>query len=194
MKSARHHSALILDRDGVINEDSDHFIKSREEWIPIPGSLDAIARLSCAGFRVAIATNQSGIARGLLTMSQMNAIHHDLAEQVAARGGRIEMIAYCPHGPDQNCSCRKPKPGLLEEIASRMGIGLAGVPFIGDSLRDIEAARVVGASPWLVLTGKGQQTLTTLMENAQEELLLDLPVFRDLASLADMFLRQSGAP
>jgi D-glycero-D-manno-heptose 1,7-bisphosphate phosphatase len=149
---------IILDRDGTINEDSDQYIKSPAEWKPIRGSLEAIARLTQGGWRIAVATNQSGIARGLFDMATLNAIHAEMHRAVAQAGGRIDAIFFCPHAADSNCECRKPKPGLLREIASRMDVNLAGVPMVGDALRDLEAAVTAGAKPWLVLTGKGKMT------------------------------------
>lgn len=149
---------VILDRDGVVNEDSDAYIKSPDEWVPIPGSLEAIARLNHAGYRVVIATNQSGVARGLFGMGELDAIHQKLHTALARLGGQLDGIYFCPHGPDDGCACRKPRPGLLLEIAARHGIELTGVPAIGDSLRDLEAARAVGATPILVRTGKGRTT------------------------------------
>ncbi len=149
---------VILDRDGTINQDSDQYIKSPLEWKPVPGSLEAIARLTQGGWRCVVATNQSGIARGLFDMSMLNAIHAEMHRAVNQAGGRIEAIFFCPHAADSNCECRKPKPGLLREIATRMGAELAGVPMIGDSLRDVEAAVAAGAKPYLVLTGKGKKT------------------------------------
>ena len=149
---------VILDRDGVINYDSAEFIKKPEEWIPIPGSLEAIARLNQAGYRAVIATNQSGVGRGLLDMATLNAIHDKMHKALAHVGGRIDAVFYCPHAQDANCGCRKPKPGLLEDITRRFSVDLAGVPCIGDSLRDLQAAAQVEAQPILVLTGKGKQT------------------------------------
>ena len=149
---------VILDRDGTINQDSDQYIKSPAEWKPIPGSLEAIARLTQGGWRIVVATNQSGIARGLFDMSTLNAIHAEMHRTVNLAGGRIDAIFFCPHAADSNCECRKPRPGLLREIGSRLDIELAGVPVIGDSLRDVEAAAAVGAKPYLVLTGKGKAT------------------------------------
>ena len=149
---------LLLDRDGVINLDSDQYIKSPAEWKPIPGSLEAIARLTQGGWRIVVATNQSGLSRGLFDMSTLNAIHTEMHRAVGQAGGRIDAIFFCPHASDSNCECRKPRPGLLLEIASRFGVELKGVPMIGDSLRDVEAAAAVGAQPWLVLTGKGRNT------------------------------------
>jgi D-glycero-D-manno-heptose 1,7-bisphosphate phosphatase len=149
---------VVLDRDGTINYDSDQYIKSPAEWKPIPGSMQAIARLTQRGWRCVVATNQSGIARGLFDMATLNAIHAEMHRAVGQAGGRIDAIFFCPHAADSNCECRKPKPGLLREIASRFDIELAGVPMIGDSLRDVEAAAAAGAQPYLVLTGKGRQT------------------------------------
>ena len=169
---------IILDRDGTINEDSDQYIKSPAEWKPIPGSLEAIARLTQGGWRVVVATNQSGIARGLFDMAALNAIHAEMHRAVNLAGGRIEAIFFCPHAADSNCECRKPKPGLLREIASRMDTGLAGVPMIGDSLRDVEAAAAAGAKPYLVLTGKGKKT------RAAGGLPPGTEVFPDLAAVA----------
>jgi D-glycero-D-manno-heptose 1,7-bisphosphate phosphatase len=149
---------VILDRDGTINQDSDQYIKSPAEWKPIPGSVEAIARLTQGGWRCVVATNQSGIARGLFDMQTLNAIHAEMHRAVNQAGGRIDGIFFCPHAADSNCECRKPKPGLLREIGSRMDVSLKGVPMIGDGLRDLQAAAAVGAKPYLVLTGKGRKT------------------------------------
>jgi len=149
---------VILDRDGTINQDSDQHIKSPSEWKPIPGSLQAIARLNQGGWRVAVATNQSGIARGLFDMATLNAIHAEMHRAVGLAGGRIDAIFFCPHAADSHCECRKPKPGLLLDIAARLEVDIAGVPAVGDSLRDLEAAAAAGAKPYLVLTGKGKKT------------------------------------
>lgn len=150
---------VILDRDGVINEDSDAFIKTPDEWKPVEGSLDAIARLSRAGWRVVVATNQSGLARGLFSMDTLNAIHTRMRRELAQAGGQLDAIFVCPHGPEDGCRCRKPAPGLFDDIARRYETSLRGVPAVGDSLRDLEAATAVGCSPWLVRTGKGLRTL-----------------------------------
>ena len=149
---------IILDRDGVINYDSDQFIKSPEEWKPLPGSLEAIARLSQADYRVVVATNQSGVGRGLFDMAMLNAIHDKMCKAVAHTGGRIDAVFFCPHAADADCGCRKPKSGMIEEIATRYNMSLEGVPAIGDSLRDLEATARLGAQPMLVLTGKGVKT------------------------------------
>lgn len=150
---------VILDRDGVINLDSELYIKSPEEWTPIAGSLEAIARFTQAGFRVVVATNQSGLGRRLFDMATLNAIHEKMHKAVGQLGGRIDAVFFCAHAQDAGCACRKPQPGMLLEIAERFNVGLGGVPAIGDSLRDLQAARAAGARPILVLTGKGEQTL-----------------------------------
>ncbi len=150
---------IVLDRDGVINYDSTEFIKSPDEWRPIPGSLEAIARLNHAGFRVVVATNQSGIGRGLFDMATLNEIHLKMHRALAMAGGRIDALFYCPHTADAQCECRKPRTAMLRDIGVRFGVDMTGVPCIGDSLRDLMAADAVGAQPMLVLTGKGEKTL-----------------------------------
>jgi D-glycero-D-manno-heptose 1,7-bisphosphate phosphatase len=150
---------IVLDRDGVLNFDSAQYIKSPDEWRAIPGSVEAIARLNHAGYRVVVATNQSGIGRGLFDMGTLNAIHEKMHKALAQAGGRLDALFYCPHSGDSSCDCRKPKPGMLREIGKRFHTDLAGVPCIGDSLRDLHAAEAVGAQPILVLTGKGEKTL-----------------------------------
>ena len=149
---------VILDRDGVINHDSPSYIKSPEEWKPIARSLDAIARLTQADFRVVVATNQSGVGRGLFDMATLNAIHDKMHRAVGQAGGRIDAVFYCPHPMEANCGCRKPRPGLLEDIGRRFNTILKDVPCIGDQLRDLQAAAAVRAQPILVLTGKGAKT------------------------------------
>ena len=177
---------LILDRDGVINQDSDAYIKSLDEWIPIPGSIETIAQLSKAGWTVAVATNQSGIARGYYSLATLDAMHARLRELVAAQGGEVGLIVYCPHGPDDGCDCRKPRPGMLRTIANHYAVDLAGVWFVGDSKGDLEAARAVDAQPVLVRTGKGEQTLS---KGVPEATL----IFDDLASIASALIHtQAG--
>jgi D-glycero-D-manno-heptose 1,7-bisphosphate phosphatase len=170
---------VILDRDGVINEDSKGYIKSPAEWKPIPGSLEAIARLNRAGYRVVVATNQSGIARGLLDLDMLIRIHEKMNHAIAEAGGVIDAVFFCPHGPESMCACRKPRPGMFHDIARRLQLELTGVPAIGDSLRDLQVAEATGAKPVLVRTGKGEQTL--------EELggIQGLLVFDDLARAVD---------
>ncbi|UFH49377.1 D-glycero-beta-D-manno-heptose 1,7-bisphosphate 7-phosphatase [Pseudomonas sp. KNUC1026] len=172
---------LILDRDGVINQDSDAYIKSLEEWVPIPGSISAIAELSKAGWTVAVATNQSGIARGYYPLATLDAMHARLRELVAGEGGEVGMIIYCPHGPDEHCTCRKPLPGMLEQIAAHYSVPLEGVWFVGDSASDLQAARAAGAQPVLVKTGKGERTLSKGLE-------ADTQVFEDLAAVAQALI------
>ncbi len=153
------HRYILLDRDGVINHDSDAFIKSPDEWQPIEGSLEAIALLNSAGFKVIIVTNQSGVAKGLLDENMLANIHSKMIQLVNNKGGDIEAIYYCPHGADSDCECRKPKPGMLETFAKDFDVTLSTITVIGDSLRDLQAAEAVGAEPILVKTGKGQITL-----------------------------------
>src|SRR5438067_12241862 len=177
---------VILDRDGVINHDSPAFIKSPGEWIPIPGSLEAIARLNQAGYRVVIASNQSGIARELFDIATLNAIHqkmHAAAQQV---GADIDAIFFCPHAAIDNCDCRKPKAGMFEEISKRFKLSLKGVPTVGDSLRDLQAGFISGCAPYLVLTGKGEKTQATggLPPGTQ--------VFPDLAAMVGAFLKSTA--
>nr|WP_313951871.1 D-glycero-beta-D-manno-heptose 1,7-bisphosphate 7-phosphatase [Accumulibacter sp.] len=173
---------VILDRDGVINYDSKQFIKSPAEWRPIPGSVEAIARLNQAGYRVVLATNQSGVGRGLFDMDTLNAIHDKMHRAVQAAGGRIDAIFYCPHPVDAHCTCRKPKTGMFDRIANCFNVDLAGVPAVGDTLRDLLAAAAVGAQPLLVLTGLGAQTVEA--GGLPEGTL----VFPDLAAVADHIL------
>jgi D-glycero-D-manno-heptose 1,7-bisphosphate phosphatase len=174
---------IVLDRDGVINIDSDRFIKSPEEWRAIPGSLEAIATLNQRGFRVVVATNQSGIGRGLLDIATFNAINDKMTRQLGQVGGRIDAIFFCPHAADAHCECRKPKAGMLREIARRYGADLKGVPAVGDSLRDLQAACDVGAHPVLVTTGKGRLTLKEGHLPAGTDIYDDLAAFaRQLAA------------
>jgi D-glycero-D-manno-heptose 1,7-bisphosphate phosphatase len=170
---------IVLDRDGVINHDSDRFIKTPDEWRAIPGSLEAIAALNQRGYRVVVATNQSGIGRGLLDIAAFNAINDKMTRQLGQVGGRIDAIFFCPHAADANCDCRKPKAGMLRDIARRFGVDLKGTPAVGDSLRDLQAAHEVGAHPILVKTGKGR---TTLKEGGLPE---GTEVHDDLAAVAN---------
>ncbi|HUL41830.1 MAG TPA: D-glycero-beta-D-manno-heptose 1,7-bisphosphate 7-phosphatase [Burkholderiales bacterium] len=149
---------VILDRDGVINHDSAGFIKSPDEWKPIPGSLEAIARLNQSDYHVVVCTNQSGIGRGLFDMITLNAIHDKMHKALMPYGGRIDAVFFCPHAQETGCPCRKPKTGMMQEIGQRFNTNLAGIPCIGDGLRDLQAAAAVGAQPILVLTGKGKKT------------------------------------
>lgn len=150
---------IILDRDGVINHDSDAYIKGPDEWHPIPGSLEAIARFTKAGYRIAVATNQSGVGRGLFDLATLAAIHAKMHQAVAEAGGRIDAVFFCPHAADSRCDCRKPKPGMILEILRRYGAEPVGITVVGDSLRDLQAAAAVGCRPVLVLSGKGRKTM-----------------------------------
>jgi D-glycero-D-manno-heptose 1,7-bisphosphate phosphatase len=173
----------ILDRDGVINYDSASYIKSPEEWKPIPGSLEAIAQLNQGGYHIVVASNQSGIGRGLFDMATLNAIHDKMHRALAQLGGRIDAVFYCPHANEARCACRKPRAGLLEEIAHRFNTSLRGVPSVGDAQRDLEAAAAVNAQPILVLTGKGEKT------REAGALPAGTLVFADLAEAARSLLR-----
>lgn len=174
---------IVLDRDGVINEDSDDFVKSVGEWVPIAGSLEAMARLNQAGYRLVVATNQSGLGRGLLTLDDLNAMHQRLHDRLAELGGQIDAIFFCPHRSEDQCACRKPRPGLLLAVRERFGVAASDLVVIGDSLRDLESAWVAGVAAVLVLTGKGSRTLAE-----HRERLGETPVYRDLAAAADAIL------
>lgn len=177
---------VILDRDGVINEDSDQFIKSPGEWIPVPGSLEAIARLCRAEYRVAIVTNQSGIARGLFTLDTLNRIHARMLEHIQRKGGAIDAIMVCPHGTEDDCECRKPRPGMLLDLAQRLNINLHGVPMVGDSIRDLEAADAANGSPVLVRTGKGADSAIKLLSSGLPD---GIPIYDNLAAFVHELLR-----
>ena len=172
---------LILDRDGVINQDSDDYIKSVEEWIPLPGAIQAIAQLSKSGWTVAVATNQSGLARGYYDEVTLQAMHQRLRTVVAEQGGELGLIVHCPHGPDDGCNCRKPQPGMLQQIAKYYCTTLEGVWFVGDSNGDLQAALTVGCQPVLVKTGKGERTLANALP-------ANTLVFEDLAAVAAQLL------
>jgi len=176
---------LILDRDGVINQDSREFVKNSDEWVPLPGSIEAIADLSKSGYTVAVASNQSGLARGLFDRPALRAMHRKLRRLVAAHGGHVDRIVVCPHGPDEGCRCRKPKPGLLLRLAHHYGVTLSGVFAVGDSLRDLRAAAAGGATPVLVLTGNGTKTARDLPED-----LRSVRIFADLAAFAGELTRK----
>jgi len=173
---------VVLDRDGVINEARDEVIKDPQDFVPIEGSLEAIARLSQNDYRVVVITNQSGIAHGQLTIDEVGRVHAHMQQQVAALGGRIDAVLFCPHAPDDDCSCRKPKPGMLHSLMDRLKVELNGVPLVGDSLRDVQTAMVVGATPVLVRTGHGAQTL-------EENKHLDtVEIYTDLAEFTEQIL------
>jgi D-glycero-D-manno-heptose 1,7-bisphosphate phosphatase len=178
---------VILDRDGTINHDSDEFVKSAEEWIALPGALEAIARLNHAGWHVVVASNQSGLGRGLFDVAALNAMHAKMHKLLAAVGGRIDAVFYCPHSPEETCNCRKPLPGLFEQISERYGMDLQGIHAVGDSLRDLQAAAAVGCATHLVYTGKGEKLKNLTLPT-------DFPAgtlaHADLAAFADWLILQ----
>lgn len=173
---------IILDRDGVINQDSDTYVKSVDEWLPIPGSAKAIARLCQAGFQIAVATNQSGLARGYFSQDALDAMHAKMTALVAAEGGQFSHIAWCPHGPDDHCDCRKPLPGLIHQIEHTLSVSAEDAWMVGDSLRDLQAGAAANCKVALVKTGKGEKTLPQLLA---DDALKNSPVFADLAAFAD---------
>ncbi len=182
LKPARLPPLVILDRDGVINHDSDAYIKSADEWVPIKGSIQAIARLYRNGIKIAVATNQSGLARGLFDEGTLKQIHDKMLGEIRAAGGNLAGIFYCPHGPEEGCRCRKPDVGLILQIAEQLQIDPLGIPLIGDAARDIQAASSAGCQPVLVKTGKGSATLDSgLLDPA-------IPVFEDLSAFVDFWL------
>ena len=182
---------IILDRDGVINQDSDTFIKSPQEWLPIPNSLKAIAKLCQQGFEVFVATNQSGLGRGYFNQTDLDAMHKKMSDLVEQAGGRITGIFYCPHLPEDNCDCRKPLAGLLNQIESQTKLSVANCPMVGDSLRDLQAGIAKGCTPLLVRTGKGQKTAATLAGQADSK-LRNAKVFDDLMAVANYLSTDSS--
>lgn len=178
---------VVLDRDGVINCARDDGVRSVAEWEPLPGSLRAIAALTRAGFKVVVATNQSGLAKGLLTVVELEQIHQKMCDEVERFGGRIHGIFYCPHDSDSGCDCRKPRTGLLDAIEAHLGADLVGAPMVGDSLKDIQAAKAKGCLPVLVRTGKGTQTETTTL--LWPHYGVDTRIFDDLAAFAEFHIR-----
>ncbi|MDE2299323.1 MAG: D-glycero-beta-D-manno-heptose 1,7-bisphosphate 7-phosphatase [Burkholderiales bacterium] len=179
---------IILDRDGTINEDRDDYVKSPDEWVPIPGALEAIARLNQAGWHTVVATNQSGLGRGTFDMATLNAMHVKMNQLLAAQGGRIDAVFFCPHAPDENCLCRKPLPGLIEQIGERFGVDLSEVPVVGDTLRDLQAGAAVGCPAHLVRTGKAAH----LNPSQIAELCARVPgtqVHADLTAFAEHLIR-----
>jgi len=181
---------VILDRDGTLNQDSAEFIKTPEEWLPLPGALEAVARFNHAGWHVVIASNQSGLGRGLFDVSMLNAIHAKMHKMLAAVGGRVDAVFYCPHAPDEGCHCRKPESGLFEQIGERYGVDLRGVPTAGDTARDVLAGARVGCEPHLVLTGKGAAYRGRRLPHNFPK---GTQVHEDLAALADFLIARDTA-
>ncbi len=173
---------VVLGRDGVINELADGPITSVAQWQPIDGSVEAIARLCQAGYHVVVVANLPAIGRGLLTLEELHQIHEKMNQTIAAAGGHLDGVFFCPHIPDDDCNCRKPRAGLLDSIMERLNIELTGVPLVGDSLRDVQAAMVVGARPVLVRTGEGAITLE------QNKRLDNVDLYDDLASFVEDLL------
>ncbi len=183
---------VILDRDGVINQDSANFIKNPNEWIPITGSLEAIALLNQSGFRVALATNQSGVSRGLFDMATLNSIHDKMHRELAHVGGRIDALFYCPHAADDHCDCRKPKTGMIEEIGKRFSVELNEVVAVGDSLRDLQAFADAGCQPILVRTGKGEETLAAAQAQPDKALPANTWVYADLSEAVQRIITENS--
>lgn len=183
---------VILDRDGTINEDRDDFVKSADEWVPLPGALEAIARLNQAGWHTVVATNQSGIGRGLFDMAALNAMHLKMNQALHKVGGRVDAVFFCPHTPHDDCACRKPRAGLFEQIGARYGVDLAGVPAVGDSMRDLRAGRAAGCRVHLVRTGKLGQAGADAIAQARAD-VAGLQVHEDLAAFAEALVLQERA-
>ena len=180
---------IILDRDGTINEDRDDYVKGPDEWIPIPGALEAIARLNHAGWHTVVATNQSGLGRGTFDMATLNAMHTKMNQLLARHGGRIDAVFFCPHAPSEACDCRKPRSGLFEQIGERFDVSLNSVPVVGDSLRDLQAGSAVGCQPHLVRTGKAG----AMTEAELQVLCAQVPgthVHADLSAFAEFLIRK----
>ncbi len=183
---------VILGRDGVLNEFREGHVTVPEEWVPVPGALEAVARINHAGWHTVVATNQSGIGRGMIDMSAVNAVHARMHQMLQAQGGRIDAVFFCPHTPEDGCDCRKPKPGLLHDIGRRYGMQLQGVPMVGDTLRDLQAAQAAGCEPHLVLSGRARG----LAGAALQELLDQVPgaqVHASLDAFADFLLQREGS-
>ena len=185
-----HTPLVILDRDGTVNHDSDDYIKSPDEWVALPGAIDAIAKLNHAGWRVVIASNQSGLGRGLFDVATLNQMHDKMNKALVKAGGRVDAIFYCPHTPDEHCQCRKPLPGLFEQIGERFGVDLKEVHAVGDSLRDAQAATASGCVPHLVLTGKGEQFVDQTLPGTFPS---QTRIHTDLAAFAEWLLTQAVA-
>lgn len=180
---------VILGRDGILNEYREAHVTAPEEWVPVPGALEAVARLNHAGWHVVVATNQAGIGRGMIDMAAINAVHMHMNQQLMAQGARIDAVFFCPHTPEEGCDCRKPRPGMMRDIARRYGVDLRGVPLVGDTLRDLQAAAAAGCEPHLVLTGRaaglGDEQLRQTMAQAP-----GTQVHADLSAFADFLMQR----
>ena len=184
---------VILGRDGILNEFRDDHVKAPEEWYPIPGALEAVSRLNHAGWHAVVATNQSGIGRGMIDMASVNAVHADMLKQLQAVGGRIDAVFFCPHTPEDQCDCRKPLPGLMRDIGKRYGIDLKHVPLVGDTLRDLQAAQAAGCEPHLIRSGRASVLGPELVELMVDQ-VPGTRVHDDLAAFAEHLLGRSGVP
>ena len=189
MSHTKHIKLVVLDRDGVINKDSPAYIKSPEDWVPIKGSLEAIARLSQAGYEIVIITNQSGVGRGLFSADTLAQIHVRMIDYVQQHGGQIQSVLFCPHHPDDGCDCRKPLAGLYQQLANRLNINFSGIYSVGDSIRDLVAAKAAGARPVLVKTGNGKKSLKKITDNRYPDLDGTM-VFDNLATFTDALLKK----
>ncbi len=184
---------VILGRDGILNVYREDHVKAPEEWEPIPGALEAVARLNHAGWHVVVATNQSGIGRGMIDMASVNAVHQHMMQRLAEAGGRLDAVFFCPHTPEDDCDCRKPLPGLMKQIAQRYGIELRTVPMVGDTLRDLQAAHAAGCEPHLVRTGRA----AALNDKQVVEIVQQVPmteVHDDLGEFVDFLLERAHVP
>ncbi len=184
---------IILGRDGVLNTYREDHVKAPEEWQPVPGALEAVARLNHAGWHAVVATNQAGIGRGMIDMASINAVHAHMNRELVARGGRIDAVFFCPHAPEEQCDCRKPLPGMMFDIGRRYGADLSQVPMVCDTLRDLQAAAAAGCPPHLVLTGRA----AGLADEAVERIVAQVPstrVHADLSAFADWLLRRDHVP
>ena len=180
---------VILGRDGILNEYREDHVKAPEEWVPVPGALEAVSRLNHAGWHAVVATNQAGIGRGMIDMASVNAVHADMNQRLQLQGGRLDAVFFCPHTPEEQCDCRKPLPGMMLDIGRRYGIDLSTVPVVGDTLRDLQAAAAAGCEPHLVLTGRAKG----LDEASLQHMLQQVPrttVHADLAAFAEHLLRR----
>ncbi len=180
---------VILGRDGILNEYREAHVTAPEEWVPVPGALEAVARLNHAGWHVVVATNQAGIGRGMIDMAAINAVHVHMNQQLMAQGARIDAVFFCPHTPEEGCDCRKPRPGMMRDIARRYGVDLRSVPLVGDTLRDLQAAAAAGCEPHLVLTGRA----AGLGDEQLRQMLGQVPgtqVHADLAAFVDFLMQR----
>lgn len=192
MPAMQHSKLVILGRDGVLNQFRQGHVTELAEWVPIPGALEAVSRLNHAGWHTVVATNQSGIGRGMIDMSAVNTVHAEMNRRLQAEGGRLDAIFFCPHTPEENCGCRKPKPGLLLDVMQRYGVDAAAVPVVGDTLRDLQAARAAGAQPHLVLSGRASQLAPAELQ-AMLEAVPGTSVHASLGEFVDHLQRLAGA-